>query len=106
MRDPEPKGAFSMASFLKRHAETIVVAMVTAAVTAAAPAIASNVTNADKVDGFDAVGCKATAQHRAGKLVAVCSNGHLPSDIIQSAPNADKLNGMPANQLTRSAYAE
>jgi len=96
---------FPMRSFLKRHAETIIVAMITAAVTAAAPAVASNVTNADKVDGFDAVGCKASTHHRAGKLVAVCPNGYLPRGIVRTVPNANRLGGMPANHLTRSAYA-
>jgi hypothetical protein len=67
--------------------------------------VASSVTNADKVDGFDAVGCKATTQHRADKLVAVCPNGHLPSNIIEKAPNAARLNGLSGNQLTRSSYA-
>ena len=60
---------FPMRSFLKRHAETIIVAMITATVTAAAPAVASNVTNADKVDGFDAVRAHGTtirAISRAG----------------------------------------
>src|SRR2546429_6924161 len=95
----------SLPSFLKQHVETIIVAMITAAVTAAAPAVASNVTNADKVDGFDAVGCKASTQHRAGKLVAVCPNGYLPRGIVRTVPNANRLGGMPANHLTRSAYA-
>jgi hypothetical protein len=94
-----------MRSFLKRHAETVVVAMIVAAVTAGIPAIASTVTNADKVDGFDAVGCKATRTHRAGKLVAACPNGYLPPGLVRKAQNADRLQGFRAAQLTRSAYA-
>ena len=94
-----------MRSLLKRHAETVVVAMIVAAITASVPAIASTATNADKVDGFDAVGCKATRDHRAGKLVAVCPNGYLPRGIIRTAPNADRLQGFAAAQLTRSGYS-
>src|SRR5437868_14233836 len=88
-----------MTSFLTRHAETIIVAMVTAAVMAAAPAVASNVTNADKVDGFDAVGCKASTQHRAGKLVAVCPNGYLPRESCQRLPKRTGSAGCRANPL-------
>src|SRR5438093_2322181 len=91
-----------MFDFLKQHATTFVVAMVTAAVTAAAPAIASSVTNADKVDGFDAVGCQAGAQARAGNLVATCDNGFLPNGLIKKAPNADKLDGVSSSGFYRA----
>jgi hypothetical protein len=94
-----------MRSFLRRHGETILVAVIVAALAASVPAIASTATNADKVDGFDAVGCKATKHHRAGKLVAVCANGYLPSNLIQTAPNAQKLQGFAPAQLGRSGYA-
>src|SRR4051794_22827957 len=115
-----------MLSFLKRHGTTMAVAMVTAAITAAAPAIAETVANADKVDGFDAVSCKATEQGRAGKLVATCASGFLPNGLVKKAANADhldgidsggfyrsgstvansaQLGGLPANRLTRVGYA-
>jgi hypothetical protein len=91
-----------MLSFIKRHGTTMLVAMVTAAVTASAPVIAATVTNADKVDGFDAVGCKAKPDVRGGKLVAVCPNGYLPSDLLKKAADADLLDGLDASAFYRS----
>lgn len=78
---------------------TVLVAMVTAAITAGAPAIAHGVHaafahNADKVDGKHAVGSGATTASRKGKLVATSpATGRLPNNIIATAPNAAKLQG-------------
>ncbi|MFN2545656.1 MAG: hypothetical protein ABR600_13955 [Actinomycetota bacterium] len=83
-----------MLTLLQRHASTVVVAFVTAAVTAAAPAIAANVTNADKVDGFDAVSCKASVANRDRVLVATCPNGYLPDNAIKKVGDADQLDGI------------
>jgi hypothetical protein len=91
-----------MRAFLKRHVETIVVAFVVAAITAAAPAIAQTVTNADKVDGLDAVGCKASVQNRAGKLVAACPNGYLAPDLVKKAADASTLDGIDSSGFYRS----
>ena len=83
----------------RRHAATIAVAMVTALVTANAPAIAHGVHavfahNADKVDGVHAVKAKASKKKRRGKLVATSpTTGRLPNNIIKKAPNANKLDG-------------
>lgn len=68
--------------------------MVTALVTIGVPALAEAVGNADKVDGFHAVGSNATTQARKGKLVATSPRtGRLPNNIISKAPDADKLDG-------------
>ena len=69
--------------WLKRDLRTVVVAVVAAAVTAGAPALAHGVQhalfahNADKVDGIHAVGAGATPSQAAGKLVATGGNGRL-----------------------------
>ena len=94
-----------MFAFLRRHAVTIMVAMITAAVTAGGPAVAAAVAdaiNADKVDGRDAVGPKASADKRAGNLVATKPNGKLPNDIIAEAPNADRLDGLNSTDFLRN----
>ena len=74
--------------------------MVTAALTAAAPAIAHGVQhalfahNSDKVDGKHAVASSASTANRKGKLVATSpTTGRLPNNIIATAPNAAKLQG-------------
>lgn len=83
----------------RKHAATIAVAMVTAVVTANAPAIAHGVHamfahNADKVDGLHAVKSNATKKKRRGKLVATSAKtGRLPNNIIKKAPDANKLDG-------------
>ena len=88
-----------MNSIRRRHAATIAVAMVTAVVTANAPAIAHGVHalfahNSDKVDGIHAVKSKASKKKRRGKLVATSpKSGRLPNNIIKKAPNANKLDG-------------
>ena len=94
-----------MKTFLKRHLAVIAVAMVTAMITAGAPALAHGVHalfahNSDKVDGKHAVGSGASVNKRKGKLVATKkSNGRLPNNIISKAPNSHKLDGLHASQL-------
>ena len=44
---------------------------------------------ADTVDGKHAVGAGSTVAKRAGKLVATNAQGHLPSNIIKKAVDAD-----------------
>lgn len=91
---------------IRRHLTTIVVAMMTAAVTAGGPAIAGTIAdyarNANKVDGKHAVGAGATAAQRAGKLVATNASGRLPNNIVAKAPNADKLGGVSSAGFARS----
>jgi hypothetical protein len=81
----------------RKHLPTMVVAAVTAMVTAGAPALAGSVVNyarnADKVDGKHAVGAAASIATRAGKLVATNAAGRLPNDIIAKAPDAEQLDG-------------
>jgi hypothetical protein len=93
------------------------VAMVTAAVTAAAPSIAATIAdyakNADKVDGKHAVGSSASTTARKGKLVATNpETGLLPNSIIAKAQDADKLDGRDSGEflgkcdlLTLAGYA-
>ena len=86
-----------MKSLLRTHLTTILVAMVTAAITAGGPAIAATIAdyakNSDKVDGQHAVGAGASVAERAGKLVATNSDGRLPNNIITKALDANKLDG-------------
>lgn len=66
---------------VRKHLPTVLIAMVVAAITAGAPAIADGVRhalfahNADKVDGKHAVGSTATLNQAAGKLVATDRSG-------------------------------
>src|SRR5438067_6804573 len=55
--------------------------------------------NADSVGGFHAVACTNTPAKRAAKLMAVCRNGYLPSNVITIAPNSKKLSGKTLSQL-------
>jgi hypothetical protein len=90
---------------IRKHSQTIIVAMITAAVTATAPTIAGaayDAVNADKVDGKHAVGAGATVKKRKGKLVATKgTTGLLPNNIIAKAPNADKLDGIDSSRFVR-----
>jgi hypothetical protein len=92
-----------MLQLIRRNAQTIVVAMVTAAVTAGGPALAHGVQhalfahNADKVDGKHAVGAGATADQRKRKLVATDGSGALPNDIISKALDSDLLDGQDSS---------
>jgi hypothetical protein len=85
----------------RKHLPTMVVAAVTAMVTAGVPALAGSVVsyarNADKVDGKHAVGFSASIAGRAGKLVATNAAGRLPNDIIAKAPDADQLDGVDSD---------
>jgi hypothetical protein len=92
-----------------RNLQTVLIAVVSAAVTAsvmtAVPAISAvfDAENAHKVDGKHAVSCDATTAKRKGKLIATCAtNGRLPNNIISKAPNSAKLNGNPASAFDRA----
>ncbi len=84
-------------SFVRRNLSTILVAMVTAAVTGGGSAVAATVVdfarNADKVDNIHAG--PATTASRANKLIATGEDGRLPVGIIPPA-NADKVDGLHA----------
>lgn len=96
-----------MLKALRRHTTTMLIAMVTAAVTAGGPALAAAVAqavNADKVDGKHAVAAGASVANRKGKLVATSGKtGRLPNNIIAKAPNADKLDGVNSTGFLRAA---
>lgn len=82
--------------------------MVTAALTAGAPAMAGAVVgfarNAGKVDGKSAVGAGASIAGRKGKLVATSArSGRLPDNIIAKAPNADKIDGKDSSSFALKA---
>jgi hypothetical protein len=55
--------------------------------------------NADKVDGRHAVGPKAAASKRAGRLVATDQKGKLPRWAMTTAPDSARLGGVPARHL-------
>ncbi|HET7734939.1 MAG TPA: hypothetical protein VFK52_03110 [Nocardioidaceae bacterium] len=55
--------------------------------------------NADQVDGKHAVGAKTPIAKRKNKLVATNKQGFLPSSIIKSARNAQRLGGYPHSAL-------
>lgn len=95
------------AAALRRHATTMIVAMVTAAVTAGGPALARaayDAVNTDKVDGKHAVGAAATRSARAGKLVATNRAGRLPNNIIAKAPNANLLDGKDSSAFSAASH--
>jgi hypothetical protein len=90
---------------------TIAAVVLTAALAMAAPAVARSHTaasgiDAATVDGFHAVGCAATRAHRAGKLVATCANGRLPSGVMATAPNAARLGGFVATSYLLGQFVE
>ena len=62
--------------------------------------------NADTVDGFHAVGCGTHLVNRGKVLVATCTNGRLPSNIIAIAPNSKKLSGKTLAQVVATAEAD
>jgi hypothetical protein len=97
-----------MATSIRSHAVTAVIATATALLVTGAPAIARSAGSfvragdADTVNGFGAVGCHATVAHRSGKLVATCpGTGRLPNNIIAKAPNANLLDGADSTAFLR-----
>lgn len=98
-----------MTRALGSHSATALVVLVTAAVTAGAPAVARTVAdyarNAGKVDGRDAVGARASLDKRAGRLVATTKRGFLPNGIIRKAPNAAALGGIAAERYATECGA-
>lgn len=98
-----------MRRLFRQHLTTIVVATVTAAVTAGGPVIAATVVdfahNADKVDNRHAVGAGTSSSKRAGKLVATDGSGRLPNNIIAKAPNSDRLGGFTHAQTRAKSLA-
>ena len=91
---------------LRKHLRTIAIVLLTSTIVSVAPAVARTVVNyarnAGKVDGFNAVGAGASLSKRAGKLVATNKNGYLPNDIIRTAPNSDRLGGLPVNAYVKA----
>jgi hypothetical protein len=86
-----------------------VTALVVAVLGSTGPAIAHGVQhalfahNADKVDGKHAVGAGASVAARKGKLVATSgTSGYLPNNVIQKAPNADRLDGVDSSGFYRA----
>lgn len=100
-----------MVALLRRHASTMLVAFVTAAVTAGGPAIAASIADyakdADKVDGKHAVGAGTSVTNRAGKLVATnATTGRLPNNIIASALDLRCTGCVGATELDDSAATQ
>jgi hypothetical protein len=79
-------------------------AVLVAALTTGGPALgtaAFDAMNAHEMDGKHAVGATASADQRAGKLVATGASGFLPNGIIKKANNADKLDGVDSIAFAR-----
>lgn len=101
-----------MSGFFRKHATTIVVAMMTALVGGnVLPALAhgnvhaNSAHNADKVDNLHAVKSSTTKQKRKGKLVATSpTTGLLPNNIIKKAPNSNKLDGLDSTDLAAASH--
>jgi hypothetical protein len=60
--------------------------------------------NADKVDDRHAVGAGASVTARARKLVATNDNGRLPNNIIDKAPDANRLDGISAEGFASATH--
>ena len=93
-----------MLSQVRSHLSTILVAMVTAAVTASAPAIAHGVHalfshNSDKVDGIHAA--KANAGNKRNRLIATDKTGKFPVSVIPRA-DANTLDGQDSTEFLDS----
>lgn len=95
-----------MFRIVKTNLKVIVVAAVTAMVTAGGPAAfaaaydAVNARNADQVDGKHAVGSGSSVANRKGKLVATNpTTGQLPNNIIAKAIDANRLDGLDSSAL-------
>jgi hypothetical protein len=75
------------------HWRTAVVAVVIVTATAggAGARAVYDAQNADKVDGFHAVGSGATAKQKAGKLVAADTNGRLPDSTRLGGYTHDQM---------------
>jgi hypothetical protein len=95
-----------MRTWFRSRSESLMIAIVTAAVTAvltaSAPVLAGTALNADTLAGRPGVGCGASHAARAGVYVATCGSGDhkgfLPDDIIKRAPDSAKLGGLPSNR--------
>ncbi len=96
-------------SFVRRNAQTIIVAFVTAAVTASAPAVAGVVAsyakNAGKVDGVHAVRSKASLDAASKKLVAHNKRGVIPAKFVPKAGNAATLDGLDASDFAQADHS-
>lgn len=83
-----------------RDVRIVAVSVVTSALVVGVPAAAAvYATNSDKVDGKHAVGAKADAATRAGKLVATNKQGQFPNNIIAKALDADLLDGLDSTDF-------
>ena len=100
-----------MFRLVSANLKVIVVAAITAMVTAGGPPAlaaaydamnARYAGNADKVDGRHAVAAATSIEDRKGKLVATnVTTGQLPNNIIAKALDANKLDGLDSTALTR-----
>lgn len=101
-----PRRTARLSRFLK-HPATIA-AIVSAAV-AVTPALASTMVNVARnalaVDGQSAVKYTTNASSRKRSLVATNRAGLLPNNIIATAPNADKVDGLHASAFLRTTDA-
>src|SRR4051794_16216877 len=55
---------------------------------------------------FTTIACTTNTPNRAGKVMAVCSDGHLPNNIVVLAPNSTKLSGKTLAQVVAMAQSD
>jgi hypothetical protein len=102
---------------LRKHSATVIVAFITAAVTAGTPALAGvfaeYAKNSDKVDGVHAVRASASLRDAAGRLVAHNGSGVIPKRFLPRVGDADTLDGQDStdfysagSKVDDSAHAE
>jgi hypothetical protein len=85
---------------MRRQVVSSVIAILIVGGSVLEPGIAGSATgNADQVDGFDAVGAKATLGQAAGRLVAHNKAGVIPARFVPNAGNATTLDGLDSSDL-------
>ena len=92
---------------LRSHLPFLITGVVAGTMVAAGPTLARaayDAVNADKVDGKHAVSAAAPPTKRANKLVATNRNGRLPNNIIERAPDADRLGGKAPSDFADAGH--
>lgn len=94
---------------LRGDLRTAAIALATTLVVSAGPAVADHVASyarrAGKVDGRDAVATGASAERRAGNLVAANPAGKLPGWLLGTPSNSKRLGGLESEELVRASIA-
>jgi hypothetical protein len=97
-------------SRLRGDTRTVLIAMATAVLVAAAPAVAGQVVDyarrSGKVDGRNAVAPTVAPERRAGSLIAANASGKLPRRVLGTPLNAKKVGGFRPDQIVRASVAK